>query len=115
MPSSARGGVDGDGGAEAAEVSVRCARKWVGRYRADGELGLLDRASAPGSIRTARPRTGAGDRGAEAVAVHWPEIAEVLGIAVSTVSGILTRIGMGKLGRVGWSRRSATSELVLVS
>ena len=30
-----------------------------------------------------------------------PEIAEVLGIAVSTVSGILTRIGMGKLGRVG--------------
>ena len=27
--------------AEAAEVSVRCARKWVGRYRAEGELGLL--------------------------------------------------------------------------
>ena len=33
--------------AEAAEVSVRCARKWVGRYRAEGELGLLDRSSAP--------------------------------------------------------------------
>ena len=31
--------------AEAAEVSVRCARKWVGRYRAEGELGLLDRSS----------------------------------------------------------------------
>ena len=30
-----------------------------------------------------------------------PEIAEVLGMAVSTVSGILARIGMGKLGRVG--------------
>ena len=44
-----------------------------------------------------------------------PEIAEVLGMAVSTVSGILTRIGMGKLGRLAWSRRSATSELVLVS
>jgi len=40
--------------AEAAEVSVRCARKWVGRYRAEGELGLLDRSSAPGSI----PRIG---------------------------------------------------------
>ena len=26
--------------AAAAEVSVRCARKWVGRYRAEGELGL---------------------------------------------------------------------------
>jgi hypothetical protein len=30
-----------------------------------------------------------------------PEIAEVLGMAVLTVSGILTRIGIGKLGRVG--------------
>jgi transposase len=36
--------------AEAAEVSVRCARKWVARYRAEGELGLLDRSSAPRSI-----------------------------------------------------------------
>ena len=33
--------------AEAAEVSVRCARKWVGRYLAEGEAGLLDRSSAP--------------------------------------------------------------------
>jgi hypothetical protein len=30
-----------------------------------------------------------------------PEIAEVLGMALSTVSGILSRIGMGKLGRLG--------------
>ena len=30
-----------------------------------------------------------------------PEIAELLGMALSTVSGILTRIGMGKLGRLG--------------
>jgi transposase InsO family protein len=30
-----------------------------------------------------------------------PEIAEVLDMALSTVSGILTRIGMGKLGRLG--------------
>ena len=29
------------------------------------------------------------------------EIAEVLGVPQTTVSGILTRIGMGKLGRVG--------------
>ena len=36
--------------AAAAEVSVRCARKWVRRYRAEGELGLLDRSSAPNSI-----------------------------------------------------------------
>jgi transposase len=36
--------------AEVAEVSVRCARKWVGRYRVEGQLGLLDRSSAPLSI-----------------------------------------------------------------
>jgi hypothetical protein len=30
-----------------------------------------------------------------------PEIAERLGMAVATVSGILARIGMGKLGRLG--------------
>ena len=88
--------------AEAAEVSVRCARKWVGRYRAEGELGLLDRASAPGSI----PHRTSGGRVQAIAALRrlrftGPEIAEVLGMAVSTVSGILTRIGMGKLGRVG--------------
>jgi transposase len=44
--------------AEAAEVSVRCARKWVGRYRVEGELGLLDHSSAPLSIphRTSEQR-----------------------------------------------------------
>jgi transposase InsO family protein len=88
--------------AEAAEVSVRCARKWVARYRAEGELGLLDRSSAPRSIphRTSEQRI-------EAIAAlrrlrfTGPEIAEVLGMALSTVSGILQRIGMGKLGRLG--------------
>src|SRR4051795_4885430 len=42
--------------AEAAGVSVRCARKWVGRYRA-GDRQLLDRSSAP---RRVANRTGAG-------------------------------------------------------
>ena len=36
--------------AEAASLNVRCARKWVARYRAEGEFGLLDRSSAPGRI-----------------------------------------------------------------
>jgi transposase InsO family protein/transposase len=88
--------------AEAAEVSVRCARKWVGRYRVDGELGLLDRSSAPRWIphRTSEERI-------EAIAAlrrlrfTGTEIAEILGMALSTVSGVLTRIGMGKLGRLG--------------
>ncbi len=36
--------------ARAAGVSVRCARKWVGRYRLEGERGLLDRSSRPRRI-----------------------------------------------------------------
>src|SRR5438552_12665304 len=88
--------------AAAAEVSVRCARKWVGRYRAEGELGLLDRSSAPGWIphRTGEERVQA-IAALRRLRFTGPEIAEVLGMALSTVSGILTQIGMGKLGRIG--------------
>src|SRR5436190_21078458 len=88
--------------AAAAEVSVRCARKWVARYRAVGELGLLDRPSAP-----ARVANRTCERRIEAIAAlrrlrfTGPEIAETLQMPLSTVSGILTRIGMGRLGRLG--------------
>lgn len=37
-----------------------------------------------------------------------PEIAETLGMAISTVSGVLTRTGMGKLGRLGLGGASET-------
>jgi transposase InsO family protein len=88
--------------AAAAEVSVRCARKWVGRYRAEGELGLLDRSSAPARVANRTPE----DRIRAIAALRrlrftGPEIAELLSMALSTVSGILTRIGMGRLGRLG--------------
>jgi hypothetical protein len=88
--------------AEAAEVSERCARKWVGRYRVDGELGLVDRSSAPLSIphRTSEERVQV-IAALRRLRFTGPEIAETLGMALSTVSGILTRIGMGKLGRIG--------------
>jgi transposase InsO family protein/transposase len=88
--------------AEAAGVSQRCARKWVGRYRIEGELGLIDRSSAPLSIphRTGEERVQA-IAALRRLRFTGPEIAETLGMALSTVSGILTRIGMGKLGRLG--------------
>jgi len=88
--------------AEAAEVSVRCARKWVGRYRTEGELGLLDRSSAPNAIphRTSEERVQA-IAALRRLRFTGPEIAETLAMALSTVSGILTRIGMGRLGRLG--------------
>jgi transposase len=78
--------------AEAAEVSVRCARKWVGRYRADGELGLFDHSCAPRSIphRTSEQRVQA-IAALRRLRFTGPEIAETLDMALSTVSGILTR------------------------
>jgi transposase InsO family protein len=104
--------------AASAGVSVPCARKWVGRYRREGVAGLSDRSSRPRRVanRTAPERV-------EAIAklrrlrFTAAEIAETLGMALSTVSGILTRIGMGKLGRLGLEQplryeRSRPGELV---
>jgi hypothetical protein len=88
--------------AEAAGVSVRCARKWVGRYRLEGELGLHDRSSAPRRVanRTAPERVEAITK-LRRLRFTAAEIAETLEMALSTVSGILTRAGMGRLGRLG--------------
>jgi transposase InsO family protein len=103
---------------EAAGVSVRCAGKWVGRYRQLGERGLLDRSSAPGRVanRTAAERV-AVIVGLRRLRFTAAEIAETLGMALSTVSGILTRLGMGRLGRLGLEpvvryERSRPGELV---
>ena len=70
--------------AGAAEVSVRCARKWVGRYRAEGELGLLDRSSAAGVIphRTSEERVAA-VAALRRLRFTGPEIAETLQMALS--------------------------------
>jgi transposase InsO family protein len=88
--------------AAAAETSPKTCGKWVSRYRASSESGLLDLSSAPRSVAN---RTD--ERRIEAIAAlrrlrfTGPEIAELLGMALSTVSGILQRIGMGRLGRLG--------------
>ncbi len=88
--------------AEAAEVSVRTASKWVARFRVDGVAGLLDRSSAPLVVANRSD-----EHTVQAIAAlrrlrfTGPEIAEVLDRPLSTVSGILTRIGMGRLGRLG--------------
>ena len=88
--------------AAAAEVSGRTCSKWVGRYLAEGELGLVDRSSAP---RLVANRTQ--EHTIQAIAAlrrlrfTGPEIAEIIDRPLSTVSGILQRIGMGKLGRLG--------------
>jgi transposase len=87
--------------AEAAGVSERTAGKWVARYRAEGEAGLLDRSSAPRRVHNATPI-----ERVEAIAalrrlrLTGPEIAETLEMATSTVSAVLRRIGLGKLSRL---------------
>jgi transposase InsO family protein len=88
--------------AAAAEVSVRTAGKWARRWRAEGERGLVDRPSRP---RRSPQRTP--EHLVEAIATlrrarfTGPQIAELLEMACSTVSGILKRIGLGKLSRLG--------------
>ena len=104
--------------AAAAGVSRRCARKWVGRYREAGVAGLADRSSAP--LRVAN-RT-APERVATIVALRQlrmtaAEIAETLAMPLSTVSVVLSRNGVGKLGRIGLEpairyERSRPGELV---
>jgi len=88
--------------AEAAGVSDHTARKWRNRYLVEGEAGLVDRSSAPGSQPGATPE----DR-VEVIALlrrglrmTGGEIAEMLGMALSTVQGILTRIGLGMISRL---------------
>jgi transposase InsO family protein len=87
--------------AEAAGVSARTAGKWVRRYRAEGEAGLLDRSSAPHRVHNSTP-----PGRVEAIAalrrlrLTGPEIAETLEMATSTVSAVLKRVGLGRLSRL---------------
>jgi transposase InsO family protein len=87
--------------AEAAGVSDRTCSKWVARYRREGEAGLLDRSSAPQRVPHRTP-----DELVELIAalrrlrMTGAEIAFCLAMALSTVSAVLTRIGLGKLSRL---------------
>ena len=86
--------------AEAAGCSVRTAAKWVARFRAGDEC-LADRISRPHRSPKRLPR-----RLVQAieklrrVRMTAAEIAEVLGLALSTVSLWLRRIGLGKRSRL---------------
>lgn len=87
--------------AEAAGISERSARKWLGRWRAEGEAGLLDRSSAPKHVpsRPSKDRLQAIEA-LRRLRMTAAEIAEVLGMALSTVSRWLKRIGLGKRSRL---------------
>ena len=85
--------------AEAAGVSVVTARKWV-RRAAAGES-LEDRSSAPRRVPTRTPRgLVEAIEALRRVRMTAAQIAELLGMALSTVSLWLKRLGLGKRSRL---------------
>jgi transposase InsO family protein len=87
--------------AEAAGITDRTARRWRARWRAEGPAGLLDRSSAPRRIPHKTPV----DRVSAICALRQhrltaAEIAEQLQMALSTVSAVLLREGLGKRSRL---------------
>ena len=92
--------------AAAAEVSVRCARTWLRGCREEGELGLVDRSSAPQSLGHR-----ISERLFQAIAAlgrlrfAGAEIAEVLGMGrIDRVGDAHQNPGWARLGRVGPNR-----------
>jgi transposase InsO family protein len=88
--------------AASAGISERTARKWLARFRAEGASGLLDRSSAPKTVANRTdPDLVAAICALRRLRFSGPELAELLDVPVSTVSAVLKRCGMGKLGRLG--------------
>ena len=86
------------GAAKAGGLSRTCARRWIERFRREGEIGLADRSSRPRRIArqtAARIESRVLElRRTRLVAVA---IARELGLARSTVGAILRRHGLGRL------------------
>ena len=87
--------------AQAAGITARTARRWLARWRAEGEQGLLDRSSAPRRI----PHKTSPERVEEIVRLRHlrmtaAQIATALQMALSTVSAVLKRVGLGKRSRL---------------
>jgi transposase InsO family protein len=89
------------GAAAAAGISERTVYRWLGRFRQEGAKGLLDRSSRP--LRSPRqlPATKVqAIRSLRRLRMTAAEIAEVLCLALSTVSLWLGRMGLGKRSRL---------------
>jgi transposase InsO family protein len=87
--------------AAAAGVSERTVWRWLRRFRQEGALGLLDRSSRPhrSPQRLAQPKVDA-IASLRKLRMTAAQIAEILGLAVSTTSLWLKRIGLGKRSRL---------------
>jgi transposase InsO family protein len=87
--------------AEAAGVAERTVWRWLRRWREEGAAGLLDRSSRPrrSPRRLPKPKIEA-IRALRRLRMTAAQIAEALGLALSTVSAWLKRIGLGKRSRL---------------
>jgi transposase InsO family protein len=79
-------------------VSAPTARKWLGRFLAEGEAGLMDRSSRP----RRSPRSISAEKALLIVELRrrmliQARIAKSIGVSVATVSRVLKRAGISKL------------------
>ncbi len=87
--------------AAVAGISERTGYRWLGRWRREGAVGLLDRSSRPLCSPTQLPAAKVrAIRSLRELRMTAAEIAEVLSLALSTVSLWLKRIGLGKRSRL---------------
>jgi len=79
-------------------VSAPTARKWLGRYLAEGAAGLKDRSSRPKcSPRSLASRTALAIVELRQRRLTQARIASSLGVSASSVSRVLARAGLSKL------------------
>ncbi|MDR6232802.1 transposase InsO family protein [Pseudomonas psychrotolerans] len=94
-------GLRAEDAAHAAGVSVRTAYKWLRRFREEGESDLLERSSRPHSC----PHGTSSDQVAQLIQLRrsrhtYRQIAQLLGVAVSTVARRLKQAGFHRLAEL---------------
>lgn len=84
--------------AHAAGVCLRTSRKWIDRYRREGQAGLHDRSSRPHRLRSPTPQSVI-DRIEALRRQRMPgkQIAREVGVSPATVSRVLQRLGLSDL------------------
>jgi transposase InsO family protein len=88
--------------AEAAGVSRQTGSKWVGRFRAEGQAGLVDRSTRPQHSPTRLPPFVTSRIQAARLRFRWGphRLSWMLGLARSTIYAVLLRAGLNRLRRL---------------
>jgi transposase InsO family protein len=83
-------------------ISLRTARKWLARYRAEGASGLHDRSSRPHcSPRQTAAAIALGMKVLRRQRWTCAQIAGAVGVSAATAARILRRAGLSRRGRLG--------------